>query len=178
MKVIGTCIQGCFIIEPDVFRDERGFFLETYQDKRYRELLQIDQPFVQDNFSESSGGVLRGLHFQKTKPQGKLVRVIGGEVFDVAVDLRPESATFRQWQGLYLSDQNHRQFWLPPGLAHGFVAVSRTACLEYKCTDYYAPDDEGCLIWNDPELNIDWPVADPQLSDKDQQGMSLRECLQ
>jgi dTDP-4-dehydrorhamnose 3,5-epimerase len=173
MNVLDTRIEGCLIIEPKVFEDSRGFFLETYRAERYREMLNIELPFVQDNHSRSHIGVLRGLHFQKTKPQGKLVRVVRGEVFDVAVDIRPDSPTFRQWQGVYLSEQNKRQLWVPPGLAHGFVVISQIADLEYKCTDYYDPADEACLAWDDPTLNIEWPINDPMLSDKDKRGLSL-----
>jgi dTDP-4-dehydrorhamnose 3,5-epimerase len=124
-------------------------------------------PFVQDNHSRSSKGVLRGLHFQKTKPQGKLVRVVRGEVYDVAVDLRSGSATYGQWEAVILSEENKTQFWVPPGFAHGFVVLSETADFEYKCTDYYDPSDEGSLLWNDPNLNIPWPIDNPKLSDKD-----------
>ena len=134
-------------------------------------------PFVQDNHSRSGKGVLRGLHFQKTKPQGKLVRVVRGEVFDVAVDVRPGSPTFGQWEGVVLSDDNKRQYWIPPGLAHGFVVLSESADFEYKCTDYYDPSDEGCLLWNDPAVGIEWPVTSPLLSAKDQQGLSLQALL-
>lgn len=177
MKVLDTSIQGCFIIQPRVFEDSRGFFLETYQEERYAKMLNTELPFVQDNHSRSQVGVLRGLHFQKTKPQGKLVRVVCGEVFDVAVDIRPDSPTFRQWQGVYLSEQNKKQFWVPPGLAHGFAVVSEIADLEYKCTDYYDPADEACLAWDDPVLNIDWPINNPILSDKDKRGVSLGELV-
>ena len=177
MKVLDTCIQGCFIIEPRVFEDRRGFFLETYQAERYSKMLNIDLAFIQDNHSRSQMGVLRGLHFQQTKPQGKLVRVVVGEVFDVAVDIRPDSPTFGQWQGVYLSEKNKKQLWIPPGLAHGFAVVSEVADLEYKCTDYYDPKDEACLAWNDPALNIDWPISDPILSEKDKRGVSLGELL-
>lgn len=177
MKVLDTCIQGCFIIEPRVFEDRRGFFLETYQAERYSKMLNIDLAFIQDNHSRSQMGVLRGLHFQQTKPQGKLVRVVVGEVFDVAVDIRPDSPTFGQWQGVYLSEKNKKQLWIPPGLAHGFAVVSEVADLEYKCTDYYDPTDEACLAWNDPALNIDWPISDPILSEKDKRGVSLGELL-
>lgn len=166
------------MIEPRVFTDARGFFLETYQAERYTQALNISQPFVQDNHSRSDQGVLRGLHFQRTKPQGKLVRVVSGEVFDVAVDLRPQSPTFKQWQGVYLSSVNKRQIWVPPGLAHGFAVLSAAADLEYKCTDYYDPEDEGCLLWNDPDLSIDWPIDNPLLSDKDRVGSSLRQLLE
>ncbi|MFT5722803.1 MAG: dTDP-4-dehydrorhamnose 3,5-epimerase [Motiliproteus sp.] len=176
MRVINTRLAGVKIIEPRVFGDERGFFLETFQAARYAE-HGITLPFVQDNHSRSSKGVLRGLHFQKTKPQGKLVRVVRGEVFDVAVDLRPGSQTFGQWQGVVLSEDNKRQYWLPPGLAHGFVVLSESADFEYKCTDYYDPNDEGCLLWNDPAVGIDWPVSEPSLSAKDQQGLRLEELF-
>ena len=177
MKITRTKINGCLVIEPKVFGDERGFFLETFQAGRYREKAGIDLPFVQDNHSRSTKGVLRGLHFQKTKPQGKLVRVVRGEVFDVAVDIRKGSPTFGQWEGVWLSEENRKQFWLPPGLAHGFVVTSETADFEYKCTDYYDPTDEGCLIWNDPDVGIDWPIEEPVLSEKDQQGSLLKDLM-
>lgn len=177
MKVIETAIDGVKIIEPRVFGDERGFFLETFQARRYAEEAGIDLPFVQDNHSRSAKGVLRGLHFQKTKPQGKLVRVVRGEVFDVAVDVRRDSPTFGRWEAVILSEENKRQFWVPPGLAHGFVVLSETADFEYKCTDYYDPSDEACLIWNDPAVGIEWPLAEPQLSAKDAQGLTLRELF-
>lgn len=167
MKVVATKLQDCVIIEPKVFGDERGFFLETFQADRYRELAGIELPFVQDNHSRSAKGVLRGLHFQKTKPQGKLVRVVRGEVYDVAVDLRPDSPSFGLWEGVILSEENKRQFWVPPGFAHGFLVLSDVADFEYKCTDYYDPSDEGSLIWSDPDLAIDWPDSSPQLSEKD-----------
>ena len=158
------------IIEPKVFGDERGFFLETFQADRYREQAGIDLTFVQDNHSRSQKGVLRGLHFQKTKPQGKLVRVVRGEVFDVAVDIRKGSPSFGQWEGVVLSEENKRQFWVPPGFAHGFLVLSDVADFEYKCTDYYDPSDEGSLAWNDTVLAIKWPSivgAEIQLSGKD-----------
>lgn len=168
MKVIATPLNDCVIIEPKVFGDHRGFFLETFQQQRYAELAGIKQAFVQDNHSRSQRGVLRGLHFQKTKPQGKLVRVVSGEVFDVAVDIRPESSSFGKWFGVHLSADNHRQFWVPPGFAHGFAVLSEYADFEYKCTDYYDPADEGSIVWNDPFLNIQWPEGiDFVLSDKD-----------
>ncbi|MFT6916122.1 MAG: dTDP-4-dehydrorhamnose 3,5-epimerase [Motiliproteus sp.] len=172
MRVIDTRLPGVKIIEPRVFGDERGFFLETFQAERYAE-HGMSLPFVQDNHSRSARGVLRGLHFQKTKPQGKLVRVVRGEVFDVAVDLRPGSPTFGQWEGVVLSDDNKRQYWVPPGFAHGFVVLSESADFEYKCTDYYDPSDEGCLLWNDPRVGVDWPIKEPLLSDKDKQGQRL-----
>ena len=174
MIVTDGPIAGAKVIEPKVFGDSRGFFLETFQAERYAE-CGIDLPFVQDNHSRSQQGVLRGLHFQKTKPQGKLVRVVQGEVFDVAVDIRPGSPSFGQWQGVILSEESKRQFWVPPGLAHGFVVLSETADFEYKCTDYYDPSDEGCLIWDDPTVAIDWPFQNPLLSEKDRQGLTLKE---
>jgi dTDP-4-dehydrorhamnose 3,5-epimerase len=149
MNVINTKISDVVIIEPKVFGDERGFFLETFQAERYLEEAGINLPFVQDNHSRSGKNVLRGLHFQKSKPQGKLVRVVRGEVFDVAVDIRKTSPTYGQWAGVLLSEDNKRQFWVPPGLAHGFVVLSEIADFEYKCTDYYDPSDEGSLVWND-----------------------------
>ena len=177
MNIIETAVQGAVVIEPKVYGDARGFFLETYQAQRYQKQIHNDLPFVQDNHSRSSRGVLRGLHFQKTKPQGKLVRVVRGEVFDVVVDLRKDSPSFGKWHGVWLSEENHRQFWLPPGTAHGFVVTSDSADFEYKCTEYYDPSDEGCLLWNDPQLNIDWPITNPILSDKDRAGQSFAELF-
>ena len=167
MNVVKTKLIDCVIIEPKIFGDERGFFIETFQAERYAELAGITLPFVQDNYSRSSKGVLRGLHFQKTKPQGKLVRVVKGEVFDVAVDIRQESPTFGQWESVILSEENKTQFWVPPGFAHGFIVLSNTADFEYKCTDYYDPYDEGSILWNDPDLDIPWPIVSPILSNKD-----------
>lgn len=180
MEVIKTSIDGVVIIEPKVFGDERGFFLETFQSDRYKELAGIDLPFVQDNHSRSAKGVLRGLHFQKTKPQGKLVRVVRGAVFDVAVDVRKGSPTFGQWEGVLLSEENKKQFWVPPGLAHGFLVLSDVADFEYKCTDYYDPSDEGSLIWNDPSVGIKWPLdlldgVEVQLSGKDTVAGTLKD---
>ena len=173
MKVSHSKLKGCVIIEPRVFGDERGFFLETFQTVRYQQEAGIDLAFVQDNHSRSARGVLRGLHFQKTKPQGKLVRVVRGEVYDVAVDIRKGSATFGEWEGVILSEDNKKQFWVPPGFAHGFVVLSDTADFEYKCTDYYDPSDEGSILWNDPDLDIPWPIANPVLSTKDQSAKRL-----
>jgi dTDP-4-dehydrorhamnose 3,5-epimerase len=173
MIVTKTKLDGCVIIEPKVFGDERGFFLETFQAERYASLAGISSPFVQDNHSRSSKGILRGLHFQKTKPQGKLVRVVRGEVYDVAVDIREGSATFGEWEGVILSEDNKKQFWVPPGFAHGFVVLSDTADFEYKCTDYYDPSDEGSILWSDPDLNIPWPIANPVLSTKDKSAKRL-----
>jgi dTDP-4-dehydrorhamnose 3,5-epimerase len=173
MKVSHTKLKGCVIIEPRIFGDDRGFFLETFQAARYEQEAGIDLPFVQDNHSRSARGVLRGLHFQKTKPQGKLVRVVLGEVYDVAVDVRKGSPTFGEWEGVILSEDNKKQFWVPPGFAHGFVVLSDTADFEYKCTDYYDPSDEGSILWSDPDLNIPWPVANPVLSNKDESAKRL-----
>jgi len=173
MKISHSKLKGCVIIEPRVFGDERGFFLETFQTVRYQQEAGIDLAFVQDNHSRSARGVLRGLHFQKTKPQGKLVRVIRGEVYDVAVDIRNGSPTFGEWEGVILSEDNKKQFWVPPGFAHGFVVLSDTADFEYKCTDYYDPSDEGSILWNDPDLDIPWPIANPVLSTKDQSAKRL-----
>lgn len=167
MKVTQTKLKNCVIIEPKVFGDDRGFFLETFQTARYADEAGIKQSFVQDNYSRSAKGVLRGLHFQKTKPQGKLVRVAKGAVYDVAVDLRPDSVSFGQWEGVILSDQNKMQLWLPPGFAHGFLVLSESADFEYKCTDYYDPSDEGSILWNDPALCIPWATETPLLSEKD-----------
>lgn len=175
MQVTDTKIDGVKIIQPKVFGDARGFFLETFEKKRYQEMLNIDLDFVQDNHSRSSKGVLRGLHFQKVNPQGKLVRVVRGEVFDVAVDIRPDSPTYGAWEGVLLSEENKTQFWVPPGLAHGFVVLSDTADFEYKCTDYYNPAHESCLLWNDPEVGIEWPIDNPLLSEKDKVGKRLKE---
>jgi dTDP-4-dehydrorhamnose 3,5-epimerase len=178
MNVIKTNIDGVVIIEPKVFGDDRGFFLETFQAERYKDFAGIDLPFVQDNHSRSGKNVLRGLHFQKTKPQGKLVRVVRGEVFDVVVDIRKDSLSYGLWAGALLSEENKRQFWVPPGFAHGFVVLSDVADFEYKCTDYYDPTDEGCLMWNDPTVDIEWPEGiEPILSAKDQDGMALGELL-
>ena len=178
MKVTNTKIAGVKLIEPKVFGDERGFFLETFELNRYRDMLEIDLDFVQDNHSRSGKNVLRGLHFQRINPQGKLVRVVRGAVFDVAVDIRRDSPTYGQWEGVLLSEENKNQFWIPPGLAHGFVVLSDIADFEYKCTDYYMPANEGCLLWNDPEVGIEWPAdIDPILSEKDKKGLLLKNLI-
>ena len=174
MKVIETALPGVLIIEPKVFGDHRGFFLETFQVDRYRE-AGITLPFVQDNHSRSQRGVLRGLHFQKTRPQGKLVSVSRGAVYDVAVDIDPASATYGQFVGVELNDDNHRQMWVPPGYAHGFCVLSEVADFQYKCTDFYFPADEGGLLWNDPDVGIPWPITEPQLSAKDIDNPRLRD---
>jgi len=176
MQIIDTKIADVKIIQPKVFGDERGFFLETFEANRYKQALNIDLDFVQDNHSRSSKGVLRGLHFQTKNAQGKLVRCVRGEVFDVAVDIRKDSPTYGQWAGILLSEENKTQFWIPPGLAHGFVVLSDIADFEYKCTDYYTPGFEGCLAWNDPEVGIEWPIDFvPQLSQKDSVGLKLND---
>ena len=178
MKVSHSKLKDCVIIEPQVFGDGRGFFLETFQAARYEQEAGIDLAFVQDNHSRSAKGVLRGLHFQKTKPQGKLVRVVRGEVFDVALDIRKGSSTFGEWEGVILSEDNKKQFWVPPGFAHGFVVLSDTVDFEYKCTDYYDPSDEGSILWSDPDLDIPWPIANRILSTKDKSAKRLVDlCL-
>jgi dTDP-4-dehydrorhamnose 3,5-epimerase len=172
MNVEKTKLDGVLVIKPETFEDTRGFFLESFNKDRYRE-AGINFDFVQDNHSHSTRGVLRGLHYQKTKPQGKLVRVVRGEVFDVAVDIRNGSKTFGQWEAIMLSEDNKTQFWVPPGFAHGFVVLSETADFEYKCTDYYDSSDENSLLWNDPDLDIDWPIKNPILSRKDSNALKL-----
>ena len=166
MKVTQTKLPGVLVIEPDVFGDARGFFLETFSSKRYEE-AGLKLPFVQDNISFSTKGILRGLHFQYPNAQGKLVQVLSGEVFDVAVDIRVASPAFGQWFGEKLSAENHKQMYIPPGFAHGFCVLSDTALFSYKCTDYYNPATEGGIIWNDPDIGIAWPVENPQISKKD-----------
>jgi dTDP-4-dehydrorhamnose 3,5-epimerase len=174
MKVIGTPIKGALILEPDVFKDKRGYFLETYQKKKYGD-LGIDDDFVQDNLSFSVFGTLRGLHFQNPTAQTKLVQVLQGEVFDVAVDIRKGSPTFGQHVSVVLSSDNKRQFLIPKGFAHGFCVTSETAIFTYKCSDYYTPENEHGLLWNDPGIGIQWPVEDPILSDKDKQYPCLKD---
>jgi len=166
MNVKETKLPGILVLEPDVFSDERGFFLETWNSTRY-ENAGIQGPFVQDNASFSRKGVLRGLHFQYPQSQGKLVQVLSGQVVDVVVDIRVDSPTFGHWIGEELSDTNHRQIYIPPGFAHGYCVTSETAIFSYKCTDFYNPATEGGIIFNDPDLNIDWPSKQPVLSTKD-----------
>ena len=177
MKVTLTKLDGVLILEPQVFRDDRGFFVETYNRQRYADVPGLDIEFVQDNHSHSRMGVLRGLHLQRKYPQGKLVRVVRGCVWDVAVDVNPHSNTFRQWVGVEISETNHLQFYIPPGFAHGFCVLSDRADFEYKCTEFYHPEDEIGLLWNDPELNIQWPVKDPIVSARDAANKSLRSVL-
>jgi len=176
MKVVRTAIPDIVILEPRVFADERGLFLETWNVRDLRGALGFDPSFVQDNHSRSRRGVLRGLHYQIVQPQGKLVRVARGRAFDVAVDLRRSSATFGRWVGVELSDQDHRQMFVPAGFAHGFLVLSEEADVLYKTTDYYAPQHERCLVWNDPEVGIEWPVSgEPVLSPRDRAGLGLRD---
>jgi len=162
----GTKLPGVLVLEPDVFSDERGFFLETWNSARYED-AGVPGPFVQDNVSFSKKGILRGLHFQHPQSQGKLVQVLSGEVVDVAVDIRVGSVTFGQWVSEVLSDANHRQMYIPPGFAHGYCVTSETALFSYKCTAFYNPAAEGGIIWNDPDLNIAWPIKEPVLSPRD-----------
>ena len=168
MKIITTSIAGILIIEPKTFQDKRGFFMETYNRNRYN-VSGINATFVQDNLSRSLKNTLRGLHFQIKHPQAKLIQVISGEIFDVAVDLRPGSATFGKWTGIHLSDENRRQVFIPEGFAHGFCVLSEFALFYYKCSDFYAPDDEGGIIWSDPDIGIEWPIINPIISEKDKQ---------
>ena len=175
MIITETSIPDVKLIEPKVFGDERGFFMETWNERAFRE-AGIDATFVQDNHSRSVKNTLRGLHYQIKQPQGKLVRVTRGEVFDVAVDLRPESSTFGQWVGEHLSEYNNRMLWVPPGFAHGFLVTSDTADFQYKCTDFYAPEYERSIVWNDSEIGVDWGVSDTSallLSDKDLEGTTF-----
>jgi dTDP-4-dehydrorhamnose 3,5-epimerase len=177
VRVVPTSIPEVLIVEPAVHIDSRGFFLETYHADRYRE-HGIDGPFVQDNHSKSSGGTLRGLHLQLRRPQGKLVRVIDGEIFDVGVDVRPGSPTFGRWVGATLSADNFKQLYVPPGFAHGFCVLSSTAEVEYKCTTVYDRSDEIGIAWNDPALAIKWPIDQPTLSVRDQQLPQLAHILE
>lgn len=174
MQVIATNIPEILIFEPKVFGDDRGFFFESFNQHAFEQATGIRPSFVQDNHSRSASNVLRGLHYQIRQPQGKLVRVTAGEVFDVAVDLRRSSATFGKWVGVHLSAENKRQMWVPPGFAHGFLVLSDFAEFLYKTTDFYAPEHERCLRWDDPDIGIDWPLTGaPLLSGKDRQGLLL-----
>jgi dTDP-4-dehydrorhamnose 3,5-epimerase len=177
MKVIQTTIPDLLILEPKVFGDQRGFFFESYNQQTFHDVTGVAVTFVQDNHSRSGKNVLRGLHYQIKQPQGKLVRVIAGCVFDVAVDLRKSSATFGYWAGVELSGENHRQLWVPPGFAHGFLVLSEQADFLYKTTDYYAPEHERCIRWDDPDIGINWPENHvPLLSAKDEQGLSFQDA--
>ena len=174
MKFSKTSLPGVLLVEPDVYKDDRGFFLETYHQKKYAE-GEIAKSFVQDNRSHSKRNVLRGLHYQLQKPQAKLVYVITGEIFDVAVDIRRGSQTFGKWEGVYLSSDNNRQVFIPEGFAHGFCVLSETADVLYKCTDFYDPDDEYGILWSDPTIGIEWPIVKPFLSPKDSGYPQLKE---
>lgn len=176
MEIERTGIAGLMLLKPKIWGDNRGYFVETWQSSRYA-AAGITLPFVQDNHSCSSQNILRGLHFQREHPQGKLVYVSLGSVFDVVVDIRQNSPTFGQWFGAELNAQNQHQMWVPPGMAHGFVVTSPTAHFHYKCTDYYHPEDEGTILWNDPAIGINWPVTSPLLSAKDSAAPCLREAL-
>lgn len=176
MNVTQTDLPDVLLIEPDVFGDPRGFFMETFQAERYAE-AGIPGPFVQDNLSFSGRGVLRGLHYQDPNPQGKLIYVLQGEVFDVAVDIRPESPTFGRWTAATLTAENKRQFWVPPGFAHGFCVTSEAALFAYKCTDYYNPQAEHAIRWDDPDIAITWPIQAPTLSQKDAVAPLLKEAI-
>lgn len=181
MQTIATPLGGVLIIEPKVFGDARGFFFESFNARRFEDMTGVRTNFVQDNHSRSAKGVLRGLHYQIRQPQGKLVRVVDGEVFDVAVDLRKSSPTFGKWYGHRLSAENKLQLWIPAGFAHGFVVLSESADFLYKTTDYWAPEHERCIAWNDPDLAIDWPLdvlggMTPLISGKDAQGVAFRDA--
>ncbi|MNM45775.1 dTDP-4-dehydrorhamnose 3,5-epimerase [compost metagenome] len=177
MNIIATAIPDVLIIEPKVFADERGFFLESFNARNFAQMTGVDVAFVQDNHSRSEKGVLRGLHYQVENTQGKLVRVVHGEIRDIAVDLRKSSPTFGQWVAVNLSADNHRQLWIPPGFAHGFAVISDSAEFLYKTTDYYNPGADRCIRWDDPQLDIDWRLETPPvLSEKDKVGVSLAEA--
>lgn len=172
MKALATAIPDVLILEPKVFGDERGFFLESFNQRVFEDLTGLKRAFVQDNHSRSARNVIRGIHYQIRQAQGKLVRVVSGEVYDVAVDLRKSSPSFGKWVGVHLSAENHRMLWVPEGFGHAFCVLSETADFLYKTTDYYAPAYDRCIIWNDPDLGIDWPVSsEPALSDKDRLGV-------
>ncbi len=175
MKVTPTELPGVLLIEPRVFGDARGFFFESWNEQEF-ERAGIRVRFVQDNHSRSGRGVLRGLHYQIRQPQGKLVRVVAGEIFDVAADIRRSSPTFGRWEGVRLNSESNRMVWIPAGFAHGFCVLSEFAEVLYKATDYYAPEHERCILWNDPELHIDWPFPAPALSAKDAAGTRLRDA--
>ena len=177
MKVTPTAIPEVLLVEPRVFGDARGFFFESFNQRAFQEASGLNVEFVQDNHSRSSQGVLRGLHYQIEQPQGKLVRVVRGRVFDVAVDLRRSAATFGRWVGLELSEDSHQQLWIPPGFAHGFMVLSESADFLYKTTHYYAPEHERCVAWNDPQLGIEWPDSvTPRLSAKDATGLPFHQA--
>ena len=175
MKVTPAALPEILLLEPRVFGDDRGFFMESYNKRTFRELTGIEVEFVQDNHSRSAIHVLRGLHYQLKQPQGKLVRVLAGEIFDVVVDVRRASPYFGRWMGQRLSAKNRHMLWVPPGFAHGFLTLSDATEVLYKTTDYYAPEHERCVLWNDPDIGIEWPLtAEPVLSDKDRRGLALK----
>jgi len=177
VKVIETAIPDVLIIEPKVYRDDRGFFLESFNSRDFQDATQLDVKFVMDNHTRSKQGVLRGLHYQIKQPQGKLVRVLHGAVFDVSVDLRKSSPTFGKWVGIEVSDKNMRQIWIPQGFAHGFIVLTESVDFLYKTTDFYAPEYERCIKWNDPTIGIVWPFqGTPLLSDKDKQGIAFEKA--
>lgn len=177
MKRIETTIPDVFIIEPDVFGDHRGYFMETWREEWFSD-VDPRPGFVQDNQSQSVKNTLRGMHYQLTRPQGKYLRVVSGEIFDAVVDLRKSSSTFGQWVGVVLSEENKKSLWIPPGFAHGFYVKSESAIITYKCTDYYLAEDERSLLWNDPDVGIDWPLGDDEivLSEKDGNALSFAQC--
>lgn len=177
MKFTPTEIPEVIVVEPNVYKDERGFFLETFQAERYA-AGGIPGPFVQDNHSKSSQNVLRGLHAQRLRPQGKLLRVVQGSIFDVAVDIRKSSPTFGKWVGVELTEDNFKQIYVPPGFVHGFAVLSPVAQVEYKCTDFYKKDDEITVLWNDPEIGVQWPLGDPILSEKDRNAQPLSQQME
>lgn len=177
MKAVSTSLPDVIILEPKVFGDDRGFFFESFNEKHFQEATGVTRRFVQDNHSKSAKNVLRGLHYQIQQPQGKLVRVVSGEVFDVVVDIRKSSPMFGQWIGVSLSADNKRQLWIPEGFAHGFFVISESAEFLYKTTEYWAPEHERCLLWNDPAIGVEWPIdIKPLLSAKDQKGKLLRDA--
>lgn len=178
MKFIKCTLNDVKIIYPKVYHDKRGFFLEGFNEKKYQELLGVSG-FVQDNISFSMKNVLRGMHFQKRFPQGKLVQVLYGSIYDVIVDLRKDSSTYLMWEGFHLDAREHAQLWVPPGFAHGFLTLSDSVYFTYKCTEYYRPLDECCLLWSDPEINIDWPIPNGELivSEKDANGLFIKDFM-
>lgn len=177
MKIVPTAISDVLLIQPKVFGDSRGFFYESFNQRSFNEATGLSENFVQDNHSRSARGVLRGMHYQLQQPQGKLVRVVRGAVFDVAVDIRRSSPSFGQWVGAELSEDNHQQLWVPAGFAHGFIVLSESADFLYKTTDYYAPAHERSIAWNDPDVGISWPAGlTPQLSDKDRRSVLLKQA--
>jgi dTDP-4-dehydrorhamnose 3,5-epimerase len=175
MNVLDISITGLIIIEPSIFRDKRGYFVETYHQKKYSEEMSIHKKFVQDNLSHSVQGTLRGLHYQLPHSQAKLINVVRGSIYDVVVDIRRESPTFGQWLGIQLSEEDMRQLYVPEGIAHGFCVLSEIADVIYRCSDFYYPENEGGVFWNDPDLGIEWPVENPILSEKDRQLPHLKD---